>query len=57
MPKPQVTISVRKVSNATAVLDIQGEVTGFAEDVLMDAYNRASEQGARSIALNFGRLD
>ena len=34
MPKPNVTISVRKVSNATAVLDIQGEVTGFAEDVL-----------------------
>ena len=57
MPKPQVTISVRKVSNATAVLDIQGEVTGFAEDVLMDAYNRASEQGAHIIALNFSRLD
>jgi anti-sigma B factor antagonist len=57
MPKPNVTIGVRKASATTAVLDIQGEVTGFAEDVLMDAYTQASNQGARVIALNFTNLD
>lgn len=57
MPKPNVTINVRKVSATTAILDIQGEVTGFAEDALMEAYNRASSQGARIIALNFSNLD
>ena len=57
MPKPNVTIGIRRVSAATAILDIQGEVTGFAEDVLMDAYTQASSQGARVIALNFTHLD
>jgi anti-sigma B factor antagonist len=57
MPKPTVTIGVRKVSATTAILDIQGEVTGFAEDVLMNAYTTASGQGARVIALNFSTLD
>ena len=57
MPKPNVTISARKVSPTTAVLDIQGEVTGFAEDALMDAYNRACDGGAHIIALNFTHLD
>ena len=57
MPKPHVAITVRKVSTATAILDIQGEVTGFAEDVLMDAYNQATTHGARIIAINFSNLD
>ena len=57
MPKSNVTISVRKASPATAILDIQGEVTGFAEDVLMDAYTQATNGGARVIALNFTNLD
>ena len=57
MPKPNVTISVRKVSSATAILDISGEVTGFAEDALMDAYNQACNYGARIIAINFSNLD
>ncbi len=57
MPKPNVTISVRNVNPTTSVFDIDGEVTGFAEEVLMDAYTRASMQGARNIALNFADLD
>ena len=57
MPKSNVTINVRKVSTTAAILDIQGEVTGFAEDVLMEAYTQASNQGARIIALNFSNLD
>ena len=57
MPKSNVTISVRNVNPATSVFDIDGEVTGFAEEVLMDAYTRASMHGARNIALNFTDLD
>jgi anti-sigma B factor antagonist len=57
MPKPNVTVSVRKATQTVSVFDIDGEVTGFAEDVLMDAYTRASQQGARTIALNFTELD
>lgn len=57
MPKSNVTVSVRKVTPTTSVFDIDGEVTGFAEEVLMDAYTRASMQGAKNIALNFTDLD
>jgi anti-sigma B factor antagonist len=57
MPKPHVTITVRQVAPTIAVFDIDGEVTGFAEEVLMDAYTRASLHGARTIALNFADLD
>ncbi len=57
MPKSNVTISVRNVNPTTSVFDIDGEVTGFAEEVLMDAYTRASMHGAKNIALNFTDLD
>jgi anti-sigma B factor antagonist len=57
MPKSNVTVSVRKVTPTTSVFDIDGEVTGYAEEVLMDAYNRASMQGAKNITLNFTDLD
>ena len=57
MPKSNVTISVRNVNPSTSVFDIDGEVTGFAEEVLMDAYTRASMHGAKNIALNFADLD
>jgi len=57
MPKSNVTISVRNVNATTSVFDIDGEVTGFAEEVLMDAYTRASMHGAKNIALNFTDLD
>jgi anti-anti-sigma factor len=56
MSKPQLTIDVRKVGDETAVLDIRGEVTGFAENALMDAYSQATSMGARTIALNFTEL-
>lgn len=56
MSKPQLAIDVRKVNESTMILDIRGEVTGFAENALMDAYAQASSMGARKIALNFTDL-
>lgn len=56
MGKPEVRIDVRRVNGLTAILDIQGEVTGFGENVLMDAYNQATSLGARTLALNFTNL-
>ncbi len=57
MSKPNLTIHVRQVAPATAILDIHGEVTGFGENALMDAYTQASNQGARTICLNFTDLE
>lgn len=57
MPRAQVTMDVRKVSDRVAVVDVQGELTGFAEGVLMEAYNQASAGGTRAIILNFEGLE
>lgn len=57
MSKPNLTIQVRRAAPATAILDIRGEMTGFAEDALMDAYTQASNLGARTICLNFTDLE
>ncbi len=51
------TMTVRQVSHRASVIDIQGEVTGAAEDVLMSAYAEATQAGARVIILNFSELD
>ena len=57
MPQAQVTMDVRKVSERVSVIDIKGELTAFAEDVLMDAYNQASDGSVRAIVLNFEGLE
>src|SRR5688500_7932251 len=57
MPEAQVKMNVRKVSDKTRILDVQGELTAFAEDVLMDAYNQASDGHVRAIILNFEGLE
>ena len=57
MPQANVAMNVRKAHPRASVIDIQGEVTSFAENVLMEAYNQASANGARYIILNFEGLD
>ena len=48
-------MEVRRVGDAAAVLDIQGDVTAASEDVLMAAYERA-DGSVRAIVLNFTGL-
>jgi anti-sigma B factor antagonist len=48
-------MDVRK-NGVGATVDIVGEVTASCEQVLMDAYNEATDGGARAIVLNFDGL-
>lgn len=57
MPQAEVTMKARKASAGVGIIDIKGEVSGFAEQALMDAYAEASADGARTIALNFTGVD
>ena len=57
MPEAATTFDVRKVSEQTRVIDIKGDITAQSEDVLMDAYSRASGDGVSAIVLNFTGLD
>ena len=57
MPEAATTFDVREVSEQTRVIDIRGDITAQSEDVLMDAYGRASGDGVSGIVLNFSGLD
>lgn len=57
MPQANVVMNVRSVSPAASIIDIQGEVTAFAEDALMDAYAKASTPTTRTIIINFTDLE
>jgi anti-sigma B factor antagonist len=57
MPEAAGTLDVREASPEVRVIDIQGEITAQSEEVLMEAYNRASDPGVRSIILNFEGLE
>jgi anti-sigma B factor antagonist len=57
MPQAQVKMNVRKANANASIIDVEGEVTAFAEDVLIDACNEACAKRARVIALNFENLE
>jgi anti-sigma B factor antagonist len=57
MPQAKVSMSTRRVNAASSIIDIQGEVTAFAEQVLMEAYTEANAPTTRLIILNFTDLE
>ncbi len=57
MPKANVSMEVRKMNERVSVIDIQGEVNGFAENILMDAYTQANTPGTCAVVLNFSKLE
>ena len=56
MPQANVVMNVRRVSPTISIIDIQGDLSAFAEPVLMDAYAQASSPTTRFIELNFTGL-
>lgn len=56
MAQTNVSMAARRLNDQVSVLDIQGEVNGFAEAMLMDAYNQANNPPTCVILLNFTDL-
>jgi len=57
MPQANVIMNVRKINNTVSIIDIEGDVSAFAEDILMEAYAEASSATTRTIILNFNGLE
>ena len=57
MPEAATTFDVRELSETTRAIDIKGDITAQSEDVLMDAYGRASVDQVKVIVLNFTGLE
>lgn len=56
MTRSEAVITVRQISEQVCAIDISGDLTGFAEDDLMEAYARSVELDANTIVLNFEKL-
>ncbi len=57
MAQRNATISVHKAFEHVAIIDLGGELTSSAEGALRNAYQQASNDGARVLILNFGHLE
>lgn len=56
MNNQKATMTVRKINPSASAIDISGEVTAAAENVLMDSYTQLSSAGIRTIILDFNNL-
>ena len=57
MPQANLMMNARRVNPTVSIIDIEGEVTAFAEQVLVDAYMEASTSTTSAIILNFSELE
>lgn len=57
MPQASVVMNTHRINATTSIIDIQGDVSAFAEQVLMNAYNEANTPTTRTIILNFSGLE
>lgn len=48
---------VRRIDDATAVVEVRGEITAASEQALMDAYAEASGARTKAVVLDFSALD
>ena len=57
MTELTLSLGVRRIDDAASVLDIQGDITAFSEEALMDAYLEGAADGVRTVILNFTGLE
>lgn len=56
MPTANLTMTVRDVTDGVRVIDIQGEITSFAEPDITAAHEQAATGGVEAVILNFDDL-
>jgi anti-sigma B factor antagonist len=57
MPEAKIAMTVREPATGYRIIDIDGEMTGFSEPVLAEAYEEANRPGVHTIILNFDQLE
>jgi len=57
MTELTLSLGVRRIDGTASVLDIEGDITAFSEEALMDAYLEGAADGVRAVILNFTGLE
>jgi anti-sigma B factor antagonist len=57
MQSGKIQTNTRRANSTIGVIDIQGEVTGFAENILMESYLKLINDGIVDVILNFKDME
>ena len=57
MTEATLSLGVRQIEGSACILDIEGDITAFSEEALMDAYTEGAEPGVKAVILNFTGLE
>ena len=57
MTEATLSLGVRRIDESACVLDIEGDITAFSEEALMDAYTEGAADGVKAVILNFSGLE
>jgi anti-sigma B factor antagonist len=57
MTEATLSLHVRRIEELACVLDIEGDITAFSEEALMDAYTEGAGDGVKAVILNFTGLE
>ena len=57
MTEATLSLGVRQINGTACILDIEGDITAFSEEALMDAYTEGSGEGVKTVILNFTGLE
>ena len=48
MTEATLSLGVRQINGTACILDIEGDITAFSEEALMDAYTEGSGDGVKT---------
>ncbi len=57
MTEATLSLGVRRIEESACILDIEGDITAFSEEALMDAYTEGAGDGVKAVILNFTGLE
>jgi anti-sigma B factor antagonist len=57
MTEATLSLGVRQIEGSACILDIEGDITAFSEEALMDAYTEGAEPGVKAVILNITGLE
>jgi len=57
MTEATLSLGVRQINGTACILDIQGDITAFSEEALMDAYTEGSGDRVKPVIRNFPGLE
>jgi anti-sigma B factor antagonist len=57
MPESKVSMNVVSAGDGVRVIEVEGEITTYAEGVFTDAFAQASADGTKAVLIDFGGLE